>query len=117
MRTGLLIDMDGVIYRGNELMRSARKELGLATSQTVMLGDTMETDILGGVQMGYRTVLTLTGGTSRSDLAKYAYSPDLIVESVAELCEPLRFLDQHLPKGNVDDDTVTDLEAWKLAHR
>ena len=99
------------------MMRGARKELGLATSQTVMLGDTMETDILGGVQMGYRTVLTLTGGTSRSDLAKYAYSPDLIVESVAELCEPLRFLDEHLPKGNVDDDTVTDFEAWKLAHR
>ena len=27
--------------------------------ETTMIGDTMETDILGGVQMGYRTVLVL----------------------------------------------------------
>jgi len=98
------------------MMRAARKELGLATSQTVMLGDTMETDILGGVQMGYRTVLTLTGGTSRSDLDKYAYGPDIIVESVAELCELSSFLDERLPKGNVEDDTVNDLDAWRAAH-
>ena len=44
------------------MMRTARKELGLATSETIMIGDTMETDILGGVQLGYRTILVLTGG-------------------------------------------------------
>ena len=47
------------------MMRAARKELGLAAEQTIMIGDTMETDILGGVQMGYHTVLVLTGGTRR----------------------------------------------------
>lgn len=98
------------------MMRAARKELGLATSQTVMLGDTMETDILGGIQMGYRTVLTLTGGTSRGDLDKYAYGPDVIVDSVAELCELSNFLNDRLPKGNAEDDTVSSLEAWKAAH-
>ena len=50
------------------MMRAARKELGLATDETIMIGDTMETDILGGVQMGYRTILVLTGGTRREDL-------------------------------------------------
>src|SRR5436190_15937880 len=30
------------------MMRAARKELGLATDETTMIGDTMETDILGG---------------------------------------------------------------------
>src|SRR5437763_3605804 len=49
------------------MMRAARKELGLATDQTTMIGDTMETDILGGVQFGFRTVLVLTGGTRRED--------------------------------------------------
>jgi len=54
-----------------------------------MIGDTMETDILGGVQMGYRTVLVLSGGTSREDLAHYAYRPDVIVDSIADLCNEI----------------------------
>ena len=98
------------------MMRAARKELGLATSQTIMLGDTMETDILGGVQMGYRTVLTLTGGTARKDLDEFAYRPDIIVESVAELCDLSTFVNDRLPKANVEDDTVASLEAWKAVH-
>src|SRR5205823_13232514 len=35
------------------MMRAARKELGLATDETAIIGDTMETDILGGVQLGF----------------------------------------------------------------
>ncbi len=69
-------------------MREARKEMNLATGETTMIGDTMETDILGGVQMGYRTVLVLSGGTRRADLIRYAYRPDMIVDSVADLCTP-----------------------------
>ncbi|GMW00071.1 MAG: haloacid dehalogenase [Candidatus Hydrogenedentota bacterium] len=68
------------------MMRAARKELGLTAEETTMIGDTMETDILGGVQMGYHTVLVLTGGTRPEDLKRYAYRPDRIVESIAELC-------------------------------
>lgn len=69
------------------MMRQARKELGLETAETTMIGDTMETDILGGVQMGYRTVLVLSGGTKREDLVRYAYRPDLVVDSLADLCD------------------------------
>lgn len=71
------------------MMRAARKELGLATDETIMIGDTMETDILGGVQLGFHTVLVLSGGTSREDLPRYAYWPDIVVESVAEFTELL----------------------------
>jgi NagD protein len=67
------------------MMRAARKELGLSAEQTIIIGDTMETDILGGVQLGYRTVLVLSGGTRREDLAHYAYRPDKVVESIADL--------------------------------
>ncbi len=67
------------------MFRAARKSLGLRTDETTMIGDTMETDILGGAQMGYRTVLVLSGGTSRSDLKHFAYQPDLVVESIADL--------------------------------
>ncbi|MEX2672139.1 MAG: HAD-IIA family hydrolase [Phycisphaeraceae bacterium] len=67
------------------MMRDARKMIGLTADETVMIGDTMETDILGGVQMGYHTVLTLTGTTGREDVAAYAYQPDLIVDSIADI--------------------------------
>jgi NagD protein len=71
------------------MMRAARKELGLSTDETVMIGDTMETDILGGVQLGYRTVLVLSGGTRAEDIARYAYRPEIVVDSLAELTERL----------------------------
>src|SRR6478735_3567816 len=69
------------------MMRAARKQLGLATDETIMIGDTMETDILGGVSMGYRTALVLSGGTQREDLKRYAYRPDFILDSIADLCD------------------------------
>jgi NagD protein len=69
------------------MMRAARKELGLSTGQTIMVGDTMNTDILGGTQMGYCTVLVLTGSTRREDLERFAYRPDFIAESVADLAD------------------------------
>ncbi len=69
------------------MMRAARKELGLTATETVMVGDTMETDILGGVNMGYHTVLVLTGGTSKCDLDAYGFSPSEIVDSIADLSE------------------------------
>src|SRR5580693_6257748 len=58
------------------MMRAARKELGLATDETTIIGDTMETDILGGVQLGFHTVLVLSGGTKREDLPRYTYRPE-----------------------------------------
>jgi NagD protein len=86
------------------MMRAARKELGLSSVETIMVGDTMETDILGGVSMGYRTVLVLSGSTSREDLKRCAYRPDFVLDSVADLCcdetlngvvaNPLRSLEQ-----------------------
>jgi len=67
------------------MMRGARKELGLTAEETVMIGDTMDTDILGGVQLGYHTVLVMTGSTKPGDLARYAYEPDIVVNSIDDL--------------------------------
>ncbi|MCA9056334.1 MAG: TIGR01457 family HAD-type hydrolase [Planctomycetaceae bacterium] len=88
------------------MMGAARKELGLQTSETVMIGDTMETDILGGVQLGFRTILVLSGGTRRDDLRSFAYRPDLIVESLAELNTASLDLLDLLPPGHRPDDSV-----------
>ena len=79
------------------MMRAARKELGLSTDETVMIGDTMETDILGGVQLGFHTVLVLSGGTRKEDLTRYAYRPDIVVDSLAELAALLERTDWRPP--------------------
>ncbi|MDB5304595.1 MAG: yutF [Phycisphaerales bacterium] len=71
------------------MMRAARKELGLSTDETTMIGDTMETDILGGVQLGFHTVLVLSGGTRREDLPRYPYRPEIIVDSLADFAAML----------------------------
>jgi NagD protein len=84
------------------MMRAARKELGLSTDETVMIGDTMETDILGGVQLGYHTVLVLSGGTQKEDLRSYAYGPEIIVDSLAEFSRLLDQTDWVLPWHSLD---------------
>jgi len=85
------------------MMRAARKEIGLTTDETTMIGDTMETDILGGVQLGFHTVLVLSGSTCREDLDRYAYRPEIVVDSLAELSVLLEKsawrLPWHPPRG------------------
>lgn len=71
------------------MMRSARKALGLETAETTIIGDTMDTDIRGGVQMGYKTILVLSGITKKENLIRYAYKPDLVVDSVNDIALPL----------------------------
>jgi hypothetical protein len=41
------------------------------------------------VQLGFHTILTLSGGTRSEDLPRYAYRPDAIVDSVADLADLL----------------------------
>ncbi|HMQ49459.1 MAG TPA: HAD-IIA family hydrolase [Saprospiraceae bacterium] len=67
------------------MMRVARKKLGLDSENTTIIGDTMDTDILGGIQVGYRTILTLSGVSKEENLHHYAFSPDMVVKSVADL--------------------------------
>ena len=97
------------------MMRAARKEIGLAASETIMVGDTLETDILGGVQMGYRTALVLSGTAKREDLPSSPFVPDLVIDSVADLADPKVDLLEVVPRGDRADDSVHDLEEWRMA--
>lgn len=74
---------------GPVMMRSARKFIGLETAETTVIGDTMDTDIQGGVQMGYRTILVLSGISKNEEVRQYAFKPDLIVNSVDDITLPL----------------------------
>jgi NagD protein len=76
---------------GPVMMRSARKALNLETANTTVIGDTMDTDIQGGVQMGYKTILVLSGISKKEELNRYAFKPDLIVGSVKDIQFPLKW--------------------------
>lgn len=73
------------------MMRSARKFIGLETAMTTVIGDTMETDIRGGVQMGYKTILVLSGVSKKDELNNYAFKPDAVVDSINSINLPLKW--------------------------
>ncbi len=67
------------------MMRAARKRLGLRTDEVVMIGDTMDTDIRGAAELGFQSILVLTGSSTRKTLDQYPFSPTRVVESIADL--------------------------------
>jgi NagD protein len=67
------------------MMRAARKRIGLSTDEVVMIGDTMETDIRGATDLGFRSILVLTGSTTPEEIAAYPFRPTHVVRSIAEL--------------------------------
>ena len=50
--------------------------------EILLIGDTMNTDIKMGKQLGYKTILVLSGNTKIYDLKSYTYSPDFIIPSI-----------------------------------
>src|SRR6476469_3496829 len=67
------------------MMRSALNRLDAHSETTIMVGDRMDTDIISGLEAGLRTVLVLTGSTSREQIEHFPYRPSRVVDSVADL--------------------------------
>ncbi len=67
------------------MMRSALRAIDAHSDATVMIGDRMDTDIVAGLEAGMRTILVLSGITSREAVERYPYRPTRIVDSVADL--------------------------------
>ena len=67
------------------MMRAARKRAGLSTDEVIMIGDTMETDIRGATDLGFQSILVLTGSSSPQSLREYPFAPTRVVASIAEL--------------------------------
>lgn len=69
------------------MFRSALNQINAHSETTGMIGDTMRTDIVAGMEAGLLTYLVLTGSTRRDDVERFPYRPHHVVESVADLVE------------------------------
>lgn len=75
-----------VVGKPNPFMLEAALSLTRAKADsTLMIGDRLETDILGGWRAGLDTCLVLSGVARRTDLEGFEPQPDLVVESLLEL--------------------------------
>jgi phospholysine phosphohistidine inorganic pyrophosphate phosphatase len=63
----------------------ALADLGLKAGDVMVVGDDLEADCRGGARAGLRTVLVLSGKTTRADLERSDVRPDRACESVREL--------------------------------
>jgi len=64
--------------------------LGAEPAETMAIGDRLETDILGAVRAGIRSLMVLTGVSSEEDLKTSDYRPDWVMKDIQELTEALR---------------------------
>jgi NagD protein len=68
----------------------ARRRLQGGTREIMMIGDTMETDIRGAIEIGMQACLVLTGSTQMDDIANYVYQPTCIMTGVDELLAEIK---------------------------
>jgi 4-nitrophenyl phosphatase len=67
------------------LYQMALKHLGADPERTLVLGDRLETDILGAVLLGLKSALVMSGVTTREQLAASDYQPDWVFDDITDL--------------------------------
>jgi NagD protein len=67
------------------MMRTALNYLDVHSEDTVMVGDTMSTDIKGGVESGMQTILVMTGVTRLDEVSRFPFRPTVVCDSVVDI--------------------------------
>jgi len=67
------------------ILEVALRALGCAASESVIVGDRVETDMVMGKRLGLATILVLSGVTHADDPRIAALAPDHVLRSVREL--------------------------------
>ncbi len=68
-----------------EAVEAATDALELPPEDCLMVGDRLDTDIALGERAGMTTVLVLTGITDRADVEESDFTPDHVVDSLADV--------------------------------
>ena len=73
-----------------EMMAQALNRMGGDASNTAVLGDRLDTDILAGQNAGLPTILVLTGVSGRAEAEAGPIRPDFILNDIGEVADALR---------------------------
>ncbi len=71
------------------MYQQAIKILGVDLENTVALGDRLDTDILGAVNTGIRSIMVLTGISREKDI-KSKYNPTWVMSGLPAIIDALR---------------------------
>ncbi len=71
------------------IFTTALKTLGFGPKDVLMVGDRLETDIIGASNLGIQTAAVLTGVTSREEISRSQIKPDFIYEDISTLHQAL----------------------------
>ncbi len=67
------------------MMRMALRTLNAHSEDSAIIGDSMNTDIVAGTESGLKTILVLTGMTTREQVERFPYRPTWILNSIADV--------------------------------
>ena len=67
------------------MMRTPLRKLGAHSSESFMVGDRMDTDILAGTEAGMRTILVLSGVSTRDTVESFPFRPTYIFDDVGQI--------------------------------
>ncbi|XZG71527.1 HAD-IIA family hydrolase [Chitinibacteraceae bacterium HSL-7] len=75
-----------IVGKPNALMMTlATRKLGVHPDNAVMIGDRMDTDIVGGLEAGMTTALVLSGVSTPAMMAEFPYKPDHVFDHVGQI--------------------------------
>jgi NagD protein len=78
--------MPYIVGKPNALMMTlATRKLGVHPEDTLMIGDRMDTDIVGGMEAGMKTALVLSGVSNTEMIEQFPYKPDYVFNHVGEI--------------------------------
>ncbi len=71
------------------MIKLVMEKFNLNCEELIAVGDRYDTDILGGIRAGCKTVLVQTGVDNKKTIAEHAIQPDLILKDLNELADML----------------------------
>lgn len=72
-----------IMHTATDILRKK----GIHSQDVAMIGDRMETDIIGAIESGLDPILVLSGVSSRESIKTFPYQPRLVLDSVFDIVE------------------------------